>query len=266
MAPEHVEAEDGDAKRGIQSLEIGATLLRVICDAPGPLQLKEIAQRAGMSPSKAYRYLVSYAKCGLVKQDPLSARYGLGPFCLELGLAMFGRMDETGTVLDGLARVTELLSHDAHVTVWSAGGPMIARWRQGAGDISIRVREGSVLPLLASATGRVWSCHLPPEKTRDLFESEVRASAAENHCPLREARAEANALIVAVEASGGLARADGDMRKGVSAISGPVFNRDGIAFAMTLLGEAGDPDLRLDGQTAQTFRTILSDLSAQLGR
>ncbi len=46
-----------------------------------------------MSPAKAHRYLVSFLRLGVVAQDPLSGRYELGGFALQLGLARLARID-----------------------------------------------------------------------------------------------------------------------------------------------------------------------------
>ena len=131
------------SRRGIQSIEIGTRILRVIRESPTALQLKDISLRTEMAPSKVFRYLVSFVETGLLRQNPQNGRYDLGPFCLELGLSALGRIDEMDVLWDGLVRVTEALGHDAHFTVWSATGPMIARWKHGLTEIAVRVRDGA---------------------------------------------------------------------------------------------------------------------------
>ena len=85
---------DKAPRRGIQSVGVGFSVLRALVGARGPLPLKEIAARSGMPADKAFRYLVSFVASGLVKQDPASARYDLGPFAMELGLAAHGRIND----------------------------------------------------------------------------------------------------------------------------------------------------------------------------
>jgi DNA-binding IclR family transcriptional regulator len=75
--------------RGIQSIEIGGRLLRVLADAIQPMMLGGLADAAGMPPGQAHAYLVSFRKMQLVEQDGVSGRYRLGPFALRLGLACF---------------------------------------------------------------------------------------------------------------------------------------------------------------------------------
>ncbi|MCE1187338.1 MAG: helix-turn-helix domain-containing protein [Rhodocyclales bacterium] len=79
------DAKPSDAKHGVQSLEVGMDLLKVMVRGQRSMMLKDIAAAAGMPASKAHRYLVSLIRAGLVEQDPLSSRYHLGPFALNLG-------------------------------------------------------------------------------------------------------------------------------------------------------------------------------------
>ena len=63
------------AQRGIQSVEIGGALLLVLARSRTSMPLRDLAKAAGMTPSKAHPYLVSFSKLGLIFQDPqISAR------------------------------------------------------------------------------------------------------------------------------------------------------------------------------------------------
>ncbi len=73
-------------QRGIQSVEVGGQLLRALAHQGRPMALKDLAREAGMSAAKAHPYLVSFGKLGLIEQDALSGRYGLGPLAMQLGL------------------------------------------------------------------------------------------------------------------------------------------------------------------------------------
>ena len=78
---------------GINSLETGLRLARVLADEAWPLPLKDVAARAHMPPAKAHRYLVSLIRTGLAEQDRESGHYRLGAFALELGLSALGSLD-----------------------------------------------------------------------------------------------------------------------------------------------------------------------------
>jgi DNA-binding IclR family transcriptional regulator len=259
-----VKGEGNRTRRGIQSIEIGATVLRVLAAASGPLQLKDIGAATGMPPSKVYKYLISFIAAGLVKQEAASGRYDLGSFAIELGLAGLGRIDELDTVGAALVRITTELEHDAQISVWTERGPTIVRWRQGSKGVALRVREGSVLPLLNTATGRLWTCHLPSAATEGLIASELEHLAANSDQP-RAVLWEYYEEKIASIRRYGLARAEGERRPGIDALAGPIFNRDGIAFAITLLGPHNDFELSFGGPVAKSFAAILRETSRQLG-
>lgn len=56
---------EASSRRGIQSIEIGYRLLRVLEQAPRALPLREIALGAGLSPSAANSNLVGLVRTGL---------------------------------------------------------------------------------------------------------------------------------------------------------------------------------------------------------
>ncbi|HEY4202712.1 MAG TPA: IclR family transcriptional regulator [Devosiaceae bacterium] len=249
---------------GIQSIEIGTAVLRALVQAPGPLQLRDVAQAAHMPPSKTYKYLVSLTDVGLVRQDEASGRYDLGPFALELGLAALGRIDEIDIVAAGLGQITAELQRDAEITTWGAAGPTVIRWKQGSRNVSIRVKEGSILPVLTSATGCVWACYLPKAQTERLIEAELDVL-VERTGQKREALQSFYDKKIADVRRRGLASAEGELRSGIDALAGPVFGPSGLAFVMTMLAPHHDTDLSHDGAIANRFRDILQKTSDQLG-
>ena len=93
------------SQRGIQSVEIGLRVAKVLAESPGALQLKELAARAGLSASKTHRYLVSLARVGLVQQ--VDGRYDLGGMALGFGLAALARIDVVRSASPALASVRD---------------------------------------------------------------------------------------------------------------------------------------------------------------
>ena len=72
-------------QRGIQSIEVGFRLIRVLETATGKLPLKTLADLAEMPASNAHLYMVSFCRVGLAVQDPITLRYGLGPYAVQVG-------------------------------------------------------------------------------------------------------------------------------------------------------------------------------------
>src|SRR5688572_24329624 len=96
------------SRRGIQSVEVGSSLLEQLARHIHPLALKDLAKSAGMTAGKAHPYMVSFLKVGFVKQTD-AGHYELGPLALNLGLSSLQRMDpvkEASKLIEDLARET----------------------------------------------------------------------------------------------------------------------------------------------------------------
>src|SRR5882757_11197006 len=81
------DTQNGDVRRGIQSVEIGMRVIEALRAAGGPLVLKDVARAADLPTSNCHRYLVSFVRTGFVIQDAHSGRYDLGSRVVQAGLA-----------------------------------------------------------------------------------------------------------------------------------------------------------------------------------
>lgn len=228
---------------GIQAAEAAFDILRAMLDASGPLPLKDIAAGAGMAPSNVHRYLVSFVRVGVVVQDPVTARYDLGPLALRMGLSALSRLDGVDVLAAGLSELVETTGIDAHSTTWGNAGPVVLRWRGQPGGITVRVQEGTVLPIMGSATGRTWAAHLPRAVVQPLLDVELAARAKSAGEPRAQVLARFEERLELVRRSG-VERSSGERRAGINTACVPVFGADGrIAYALTLLA----PVVQLDG-------------------
>src|SRR5438874_1692541 len=117
-------------RRGIQSIDTGIRLLEAMEKADGPLALKELSARADLDPSSAHRYLASFVRCGLVRQDA-DTRYDFGPLALHIGLAAVRRLDPVQITERALPALVEETGYTALLSVWSNRGPTIVHWQRG---------------------------------------------------------------------------------------------------------------------------------------
>ena len=80
-------------QQGIQSIEVGAQVLRALEAGRGPMTLSEVARNCAMHPAKVHRYLVSLVRAGLASQDARTGQYDLGPAARHLGPEALRRTD-----------------------------------------------------------------------------------------------------------------------------------------------------------------------------
>src|SRR5258706_10259051 len=116
------EAGEEKLRSGIQSIEVGFRLLDVLTNEPRAIMLRDLAPRAGMSPAKAHRYLVSFLRLGVVTQDPLAGRYELVGFALQLGLARLARVDGVKLARIALAELRDPLDLTVGIAGWGNQG------------------------------------------------------------------------------------------------------------------------------------------------
>src|SRR5829696_5735542 len=142
--------------RGIQSVETGLHLLAALAACGGPVPLSAVAQRAGVSPSQAHRYLSSLMAAGMAKQDPSSGLYDLDAGAIRLGLAALARLDVFARADATFMEFARATGRTCLLAVWGDAGATVVRWYPGNPPVITSLAIGSVMPLLRSATGRVF--------------------------------------------------------------------------------------------------------------
>jgi DNA-binding IclR family transcriptional regulator len=244
-------------QRRIQSIEVGFRLIRVLEQAGAKLPLKDLAARAGMAPSKAHLYLVSFVRLGLVVQEPLSMRYGLGPYAVHLGLASIRQLSVVEVAREPMEELEEKTGMAVYLSIWGNRGPTIIMKLDKALKAPISIRVGYVLPLLATATGRAFLAYMPKSETAPVAKEEPFAGP--------DLRARAKKSIEAVRRYG-VAFSDGRHHQGLSALSAPIFDHAGLmAAALTLLGFQRDMDIDPNGDMAKALRGAAASISASMG-
>ena len=220
-------------QQGIQSIEVGGTLLSAMAQGRRPQMLRDLARQADMPAAKAHRYLVSFARLGLVEQQPETGLYDLGPFALQLGLSALARLDPVTLAAAMLPELSREIGQTVALAVWANQGATIVRWLGADTPVAASLRVGSVMPLTRSATGGAYLAFLPRETTQ----SAVRKELADNQRRGLEPTTQA-----AVEAFIEQTRRQGfshtiDFIPGIGGMGAPVRDHTGsMALALVALG------------------------------
>ncbi|WP_371324781.1 IclR family transcriptional regulator [Dechloromonas sp. ZY10] len=252
-------------RQGIQSIEVGFRLLKVMSAANRPMMLRDIAKGAGMPAAKAHRYMVSFMRTGLVEQDSASGRYDLGAYALELGLSGLGRLDPVrlaGPILDNLC---EEIHETVALAVWGSFGATIVRIVDAGGPVTITLRPGTVLPLTKSATGRAFAAFYRSPSLRQKLEEEVENSAQQSKAAVTTVRRQMEKVLDEIRQHG-ISRATGSLTPGINGFSAPVYDHSGsMVAAITSLGAIGEFDVEWDSKVATTMLAAAAELSKRLG-
>jgi DNA-binding IclR family transcriptional regulator len=252
-----------EGKHGVQSMEVGMGLLRVMVNGQRSMALKDIAAAADMPAPKAHRYLVSLIRAGLVEQDPMTSRYDLGPFAMNIGLVAIDRMDRVRLGLQAIAALRDQINETTALAVWGDNGPVIVRWERPRRPITVNVVTGTTLDPLTSASGRVFSAWLPEAVVSRLIRRRMR----EGQLPLELQSPEGvQAMLEKVRQDGFASVSDYHLVPGVEALAAPVFNfRQEISLALLVVGVKGLFDMSAQGQVVRQLKQAAQELSIRLG-
>lgn len=255
-----------DTRTGIESIETGIRLLFCFITLGGRShKLKLLAEAAGMPPSKAHRYLVSFMRMGLVERESVNGHYRLGPKAAELGAVALDALDPLALSVETMMELREELSHTFVLTVWGSSSPVIVRVEEADRVLTVNVRVGKSLPMLNSAAGQLFAAYLPRTVTQALLEAEIEANKLQPEGRVVRSMAQAQRLLAEVR-SRGLSRNDGYITAGISSLAAPVFDKYGhLVTVISAVGPTGSFDSSWNGAIATAMRKRTLDVARRLG-
>lgn len=214
-----------EPRSGTQSVDRALAILRSFEDASGDLGVTELAQRSGLSVSTAHRLTRALCTAGLLRQEPRTERYQLGPALVVLGR----RAEEQLGYTRALPVLQELSSQSGEsVNLGIRSGDDVLVVLDVASDQPLRFDQvaGTRVPIHTSAMGKC------------LLAFSADPSTAVSGLP-RLARVTKRtittrtALLAELERTRGQGWAmnDEERHPGVRAVAAPVLGPDGVAFA-----------------------------------
>jgi IclR family acetate operon transcriptional repressor len=118
------------------------------------LRLTEIAQQCGLEKSTTHRLLAALAADDLVEQDPETERYRLGIALLELGMAVYRRLDIRQEALPILRSLADRAEETIHLGVARGGHVVYLEKVESPHAFQMRSRVGERMPLYSTGVGK----------------------------------------------------------------------------------------------------------------
>ncbi|MCA3185825.1 MULTISPECIES: IclR family transcriptional regulator [unclassified Cupriavidus] len=262
--PDDATPRPRERRQRVQAAETGMAVLKTLARLGGRASLTAIASQIGESPAKVHRYLVSLIEEGFVAQEANTQQYHLGIEALQIGLAAMRQADPIRLSEASLVRLREQLEVTCFIAVMGNKGPTIVRIEEPGLPVTVNVRVGSVMPLLWSATGRVFLGMLDDSNVQALARAELDALTPAQRADL-DANDPLGALREPVRAQGCAAVRDTNL-KGISAVAAPVRDYTGrVCAVLTALGATGGFDPSIDGAIGRAVREEAAAISALLG-
>jgi len=230
----------------------------------GAASITALSAELEENPAKVHRYLVSLVQSGFVYQDQDSSRYVLGPESIFVGLIAQRQAQPLRAATAELATLLDALKVTCFIALMGENGPMIMRWDDPRELVTVNVRVGSVLPVLWSATGRVFAAYAPSARVDQLVREELRVASATHRQEIGTLK-DARRVIDTVHQQG-VAAVDGTLLAGISGLAVPVLSVDGRAVAaFGALGVSGNFDASLNGRNAEALKAAGLRASRKLG-
>jgi DNA-binding IclR family transcriptional regulator len=257
-------AQSDGRRQSVRAVATGASLLSTLGKFRGNATLSELAAAAHLPPSKAHRYLRALIDSAFVEQDAATGNYRLGSEALALGLAALAGIDLVALATPLIADLSTLVNETIVLSIWANHGATVVHVKEPPRRVTVVTRIGSVLPLLASATGLVFAAYLPAEEIEEIKSAEIDAMALGKGAAKQAAAALAKRLRD-VRAKG-IAAVQSLFFPGIDAIAAPAFAADGrVAAVITVLGPTTSFDASTEGRTARALTSTAALLSSRLG-
>jgi DNA-binding IclR family transcriptional regulator len=251
-------------RQRVQAITTGIAVLKGLARLGGRASLTVLAKHVSENPAKVHRYLISMMEEGLVAQDPASLQYYLGAGSIQIGLAAMRLADPIRVAEPALIRLRESLEMTCFIAVMGNKGPTIVRFEEPGLPVTLNVRVGSVLPLLTSATGRVFLGFMDDKRVERMARDELADTAEAKRALLDQADPIA-AIKKEVRAAGMAVVRDTNLQ-GISAIGVPIFDfSNRVAAVLTVLGATGAFDASPDSHVARALQVEGASISAALG-
>lgn len=247
-------------QRGIQSMEIGGRFLEDLASAGEPLTLAELSALSGIPPNQAFTYMVSLLRTGLLKRDPVTARFEPGPLSLRLGLHALRMVPAVRNAMQPAKDLATRVGQSVLLAAWGDRGPTVLQSIEPEASLHAGIHVGTVMSLVHSTTGRVFAAFKQTPNLLDLVKTDIGSQTPEG---ARLTPEQYDAILADIRKRG-LARGEGLPIPGINSISAPVFDSSGeIVLVLTLFGVAGTFDVAWKGTLAASLLETTKALTEQ---
>ena len=258
MNPTRVPIDLGGKVSGMQTLVRALRILRELSEPGAGLTLQELSDRLDIPPASVYRLLATMVGEGFIVRSPHDKRCFVGPAAQALGEAA-GRdgklrhlpppaLAQAAVVAGETAFLTELVDQRAICTAMASGRR----------PVRLHARLGGEMPFHAAASARALLVDLSVDQLRLL----LRTSSMVAFQPSTPSSVDAVAERVQLVKARGYDTCEGELDRGVLAISMPVRGADGRVRQSVTIAAAESRMRRL--RTRSLILNTLRDAAATL--
>lgn len=247
---------------GNRSVVLAFAILKALIASGRSATLRDLAKAVKLTPSRTHRFLAGMIKVGVISQNRDSGKYDLGPGLIELGMNALRRVDVIKLGIEATEQLAQDTGLVSMLCIWGGDGPTVIKWAQGKTITAFHIREGVGLPLLTTATGKIFLAFLPTQQTEPIVADQIQSLSVAG---ATVKASEIDRMKAAVRHKG-IASSHGKTYPEFTAVSCPVFDHNGgIKLALTLMGDASVQPVDEEGPLAEMLKAAARDLSGKIG-
>jgi len=230
---------------GTETVDLSLRLLEFLAQSAEPMGLSELARQFEASKATLYRHLQTLAHHGFVRQEAPNQRYTAGIKLFVLGERLRERFDVLAVARPEMVRLRDETGHAVTLSALVDEEVVVLELIQGHSVVNFGTQPGTVLPLHASAHGKVALAFGPEDLLRRCLSKSLKAWTSHTTCT----RAALERAVAQVK-SRGWATAANQVLPGINGLAAPLRNHAGgyagaIAVAGTVQSVPGSPPAEL---------------------
>lgn len=258
---QRLQAELAPPAIGTETVDLSLRLLEFLALSTAPVGLSELARQFQASKATLHRHLQTLAHHGFVRQEAGTMRYAAGIKLFVLGERLRERFDVLAVARPEMARLRDETGHAVTLSALVEDQVVVLELIQGASVVNFGTQPGTVLPLHASAHGKVALAFGPDDLLARCLSRPLKAWTPHTVCT-RPALERALAQV----RSRGWATSANQVLQGVNGLAAPVFGHSGayagaIAVAGSVQTVPGSPSAGL----VKAVRRAAAQISRALG-
>ena len=245
-------ARDGNGQESaIQSVARAAHILGFFTVGRPRRSLSELTARLGVSRATAHRYTVALRQANLLRFDPATNEYTLGPQVLTLAAAAGAGLPIVAIAGPHMEALVRRVNETVVLSIWDGEAPIVVRVDDNPERlVRISIHTGARLTPFRSSQGRVFCAFLPETEVPGLRRALGREPSL--GAELRRIRRE------------GLAEAS-EVEPGIRALAAPVYQGDHCIAAVAIVGTTSSVSESKTSATARALIATASQLSRDFG-
>jgi len=251
-----------DAAGGVQSLHRAVAILQAVAGARPGIGLAELSKELGLHSSTTFHLAKTLVTLGLMRQDPESKRYRIGPRLFSLASGALDELELLNIAVPYLTSLAQQTGENSHIAVKSGNEVVIIGKCDGTASIRLAERVGSARPAHATAIGKMLLSAVPaPELDRLLASLPLPLITPKTIVDSEKLKA-----VIREAGENGIAFDDGEFDTDVRCLAAPVFDfRNRMIAAIGISAPIWRFGLGRIGEVTELVQSSARDLSRQLG-